>query len=102
MTEKNDILKDLFSRMPETQRTLGMDCRHRRLAAYDRYRNRLIPLYGYSQNIRTDTRYECIPFLCLHRHACPHPVRSRLQVQTNIQKEANVSERKDVSSGITS
>ena len=93
MTEKNDILKDLFSRM---------DCRHRSLAANDRHRDRLIPLYGHPQNIRTDTQYEHTAILCLYRDACLNPVRSRLQVQTNIQKKANVSERKDVSSGITS
>ena len=107
MTEKNDILKDLFSRMPEeelpqTQRTLGMDCRHRRLAAYGRYRDRFIPLYEYSPNIRTDPQYEHTPFLCLYRDACPHPAGSRLQAQANIRKEANVPKRKDVSSGITS
>jgi len=121
MTEKNDILKDLFSRMPEeelpasfranairsrtdtqTQRTLGMDCRHRRLAAYGRYRNRFIPLYEYFPNIRTDPQYEHTPLLCLYRDACPHPAGSRLQIQATIQKEADVSERKDVSSGITS
>ena len=73
-----------------------MDCRHRRLAAYGRYRDRFIPLYEYFPNIRT------APLLCLYRDACPHPAGSRLQIQATIQKEADVSERKDVSSGITS
>ena len=86
----------------QTQRTLGMDCRHRRLAAYGRYRNRFIPLYEYFPNIRTDPQYEHTPLLCLYRDACPHPAGSRLQIQATIQKEADVSERKDVSSGITS
>lgn len=126
MTEKNDILKDLFSRMPEEELpasfranamrqimaeaerirkrngTLGMDCRHRRLAAYGRYRDRFIPLYEYFPNIRTDPQYEHTPLLCLYRDTCPHPAGSRLQIQATIQKEADVSERKDVSSGITS
>ena len=79
-----------------------MDCRHRRLAAYGRYRNRFIPLYEYFPNIRTDPQYEHTPLLCLYRDACPHPAGSRLQIQATIQKEADVSERKDVSSGITS
>ena len=57
---------------------------------------------GIPRNIRTDARYEHTAFLCLHRDARPHPVRSRLQVQANIQKKANISGKKDVSRGITS
>lgn len=117
MTEKNDILKDLFSRMPEeelpasfranamrqimaeartdtqTQRTLGMDCRHRRLAAYGRYRDRFIPLYEYFPNIRTDPQYEHTPLLCLYRDTCPHPAGSRLPNSGKLFKRRQMSQK---------
>ena len=110
MTEKNDILKDLFSRMPEeelpgfvpsqrdktdhgrsrtdtqTPTNAGMDCRHRRLAAYGRYRNRFIPLYEYFPNIRTDPQYEHTPLLCLYQDACPHPAGADYRIQATIQR----------------
>ncbi len=118
MTEKNDrpssagCRKGASGFVPEanamrtdtqTQRTLGMDCRHRRLAAYGRYRDRFIPLYEYFPNIRTDPQYEHTPLLCLYRDTCPHPAGSRLQIQATIQKGGRcLRKRKDVSSGITS
>ena len=107
MTEKNDILKDLFSRMPEEELPASFRANAMRqiMAEAERIRKRnerFIPLYEYFPNIRTDPQYEHTPLLCLYRDTCPHPAGSRLQIQATIQKEADVSERKDVSSGITS
>ena len=119
MTEKNDILKDLFSRMPEEELPASFRANAIRqiMAEAERIRKRnerwgwiaviaasllMVGIAIASFHIRTDPQYEHTPLLCLYRDACPHPAGSRLQIQATIQKEADVSERKDVSSGITS
>ena len=126
MTEKNDILKDLFSRMPEEELPASFRANAMRqiMAEAERIRKRnerwgwiaviaasllmvgiAIASFLY-MNISPISvqipKYEHTPLLCLYRDTCPHPAGSRLQIQATIQKEADVSERKDVSSGITS
>ena len=125
MTEKNDILKDLFSRMPEEELPASFRANAIRqiMPKPNGYANATnagdgLPtspprcLWSVSQSLHSFIWiFPQYPYrspiwahslLCLYRDACPHPAGSRLQIQATIQKEADVSERKDVSSGITS
>ena len=116
MTEKNDILKDLFSRMPEEELPASFRANAMRqiMAEAERIRKRN-ERWGWIAVIAASLLMVGIAiasFLYMNispisvqipnMSTLPHPAGSRLQIQATIQKEADVSERKDVSSGITS